>query len=411
MNNETPYQKVTIDVEQPLPEIRIPRDHFGIGVFLRRAGKPIGFFQNSFAAGTVLTPDHLAALILKRAGADIVRSGMRKVGTPGDETWPAITVAICTKDRACSLEPCLESLMRVRFREDDAEPKFAVMVVDNAPSDGSTRELAGKYRSIDYVVEPKAGLDFARNTAVLESKGDYVAFLDDDVTVDTAWFAGLRRALRENPEAVAITGPVMPMELATRAQVLFEERGGFSHGFGTVRHTEDTPGTFTRPCNAGTFGAGCNMVFSRELVLRIGLFDEALDTGRPLPGGGDLDMLYRVLRTGKPLVYEGSMAVYHRHRRDYQGLRRQMWTWGLGFMAFLTKTYEHDAASRDKVRMTVVGFFLHMVRMALLTGLGRWKHQWGVDLSIWEAVGGVQGLAGEYGRSRRRIEAIRARHA
>jgi GT2 family glycosyltransferase len=275
----------------------------------------------------------------------------------------------------------------------------------------STKELVSAQRAVSYAVEPLAGLDFARNTAVRQARGQYLAFLDDDVVVDPAWFRGLLRALNENLDAGAVTGPVMPAELATRAQVLFEERGGFSHGFGTVRHTQHTLGSFTHPCNPGKFGAGCNMVFSRELLLQMGLFDEALDTGAPLPGGGDLDIFYRVLRADKPLIYEASMAVYHRHRREYAGLRRQMWTWGLGVMAFAVKTYQNDPPARFRLRMMIFGFFIYMARLASLTKMGRNSHEWALDLTLWETVGGIQGLAGEYGRSRKRIEAIREAHA
>ena len=42
------------------------------------------------------------------------------------------------------------------------------------------------------------------------------------------------------------------------------------------------------------------MAFRRGVLLELGGFDEALDTGRPLPGGGDLDMYYRIFGLGTP---------------------------------------------------------------------------------------------------------------
>jgi len=284
-------------------------------------------------------------------------------------------------------------------------------VVDNAPSDTSTRDLVAAQPAVNYFLEPKPGLDFARNSAVREATGDYIAFLDDDVTVDSAWFSGLLRAVSENPDAGAVTGPVMPMELDTQSQVLFEERGGFGRGFGSVRHSQHAIANITHPCNAGMFGAGCNMVLRRQLLFQIGLFDEALDTGAPLPGGGDLDIFYRVLRSDSPLVYESSMAVYHRHRRDYKGLRRQMWTWGLGYMTYMMKTHEHERANRFKQRLAIIGSLMFFSRMAALSLLGKWKYDWTFSLAVWELAGGIKGIAGEYGRSKRRIAAIKARHA
>jgi hypothetical protein len=88
-----------------------------------------------------------------------------------------------------------------------------------------------------------------------------------------------------------------------------------------------------------------------------------------------------------------------------------MWTWGLGFMAFVTKTYHTDKASRFRLRMMVFGFFVYIFKMTLKTALGRYEHRWAPDLAIWEAVGAVQGIFGEYGRSRQRIREIKARYA
>ncbi|HEY3835497.1 MAG TPA: glycosyltransferase [Bryobacteraceae bacterium] len=410
MNNDTPYRKIWIDVDKPVPRVDIPAGHYGIGVFLRRKGEPIGYFRHAAAPGTALNAAQLSEIIAAKAGADIVRSGLRRPRPVRGEE-PRVTVAICTKDRAWSLETCLKSLIPLQFSDGGGKPRFEILVVDNAPSDSSTQDLVRVERAIRYIVEPKPGLDFARNVALRQASGDYVAFLDDDVAVDPAWFSGLVQAIAENPEVGCITGPVMPMELETRAQVLFEERGGFNRGFGTVRHTQYAISKLTHPCNAGNFGAGCNMVLRRELLRRIGLFDEALDTGAPLPGGGDLDVFYRVLRADAPLVYAGNMAVYHRHRKDYKGLRRQMWTWGLGFMAFTMKSYRHDPENRYKLRMAIIGSLSFFLRMTVLTGLGRWEHEWTSGLAAWEFAGAMAGIAGEYGRSQKRIAEIRAREA
>jgi hypothetical protein len=157
------------------------------------------------------------------------------------------------------------------------------------------------------------------------------------------------------------------------------------------------------------FGAGCNMAVRRDAVRALGGFDEALDTGPPLPGGGDLDIFYRVLRSGLPLVYEPRMLVRHRHRRDHGGLRRQYRTWGDGLMAFLAKTYASDPAQRPKVR-AMIGWWMGYEARELarsLTGRG-----WGSpDLPAAELAGGVQGLLTlSYARSRRRVGRIARLH-
>ncbi len=66
----------------------------------------------------------------------------------------------------------------------------------------------------------------------MEATGELIAYLDDDVVVDSGWFAGLRGSVgRELRMLPLFTGLVMPLRLDTTAQVLFEKRNGFRRGF------------------------------------------------------------------------------------------------------------------------------------------------------------------------------------
>jgi GT2 family glycosyltransferase len=222
--------------------------------------------------------------------------------------------------------------------------------------------------------------------------------------------AGLIEAQAAHPDAAAFTGPVLPAELETEAQILFEQRGGFRRGFNKIRyHGPRWPGNPLYPCGAGIFGAGANMTFRREVLLELGGFDEALDTGAPLPGGGDLDIFYRVIRAGYPLVYEPRLLVFHHHRRDLDGLRRQYRSWGVGFMAFIAKSYRTDPALRLRQARMVKWWFKDQARQLWRSLRGR--HVLPPRMILAELGGGVVGLCGEYRRSERRMARIRADHA
>ena len=151
------------------------------------------------------------------------------------------------------------------------------------------------------------------------------------------------------------------------------------------------------------------MAVRRELVRELGGFDDALDTGAPLPGGGDLDMFYRTIRAGHALVYEPSALVFHRHRRKMNELRRQYWSWGLGFMSFAAKSYRTDPPARRHFRRVVKGEF----RRALFQLIKSLRRQNGVSptLPLAQLWGSMAGWMGGYDRSVRRVEAIRRRHA
>src|SRR4029450_4291040 len=93
-----------------------------------------------------------------------------------------------------------------------------------------------------------------------------------------------------------------PYRLDTEAQVQFELRAGSGRGFEPKTFHSASADNPLHPVGAGVIGAGCNMAFDRLLLLSLGAFDEALDTGAPLPGGGDLDIFYRLGRAGRVIV-------------------------------------------------------------------------------------------------------------
>lgn len=91
-----------------------------------------------------------------------------------------ISIIICTRNRINYLTISLISILNQNF----TSCPFEIIVVDNNSTD-STPELvkmfSKKYNSkIKYVLEPTIGLSFARNSAIVNSKYEYLVYLDDD---------------------------------------------------------------------------------------------------------------------------------------------------------------------------------------------------------------------------------------
>jgi hypothetical protein len=147
------------------------------------------------------------------------------------------------------------------------------------------------------------------------------------------------------------------------------------------------------------------MAFKVSVMRSLNGFDEALDTGPPLPGGGDLDAFYRVLDAGYVLVYEPRMAVFHRHRRGMDELRRQYHSWGSGFAAYLGARWADQRERRQVLRMVL--WWLRYQQRQLAAGW-RGGDRDDVRLALAELVGGITGLPGGYARSRRRMADRRA---
>src|SRR5690606_27580437 len=136
-----------------------------------------------------------------------------------------VTAAICTRGRPQQLARALESLRRQRV------PPSEVLVIDNAPvDDAGERVVARVCPAARYVVEPIAGLDFARNRALAEATGDVVAFLDDDAVASPGWVAAIQAAFERLPALGDRTGRVEQLAVETAGQRLFEANGGYSRG-------------------------------------------------------------------------------------------------------------------------------------------------------------------------------------
>jgi GT2 family glycosyltransferase len=398
------YSLVDIDVAADLPSLSLGASETGLAVLVRRNGRPIAFWMEALPPETTLSPGDVAVRIAAHAAHHLLRERIRDDLVPAAEPLrtTSVTAAICTRDRPENVVRCLESLESAAAAASDHLPELEILVVDNAPSDARTRDLVASKPDVRYVCEPRAGLNVARNLALREATGELIAFVDDDVVVDRCWLSGLIQACAENPDAAAFTGLVLPYQLETDAQIMFELHGGFRRGFDRIRYQgPQLPGNPLYPAGAGIFGAGANMAFRRDALFGLGGFDEALDTGAPLPGGGDLDMFYRVVRARFPLVYEPRYLAFHQHRRDLAGLRRQYWSWGLGLMAFVSKSYRTDLEERAKLRKLVVWWFRYQGKQLLQSLFGSHPLTW--DMVAAEIWGGLRGLFGEYARSQARM--------
>lgn len=265
-----------------------------------------------------------------------------------------ITAAICTRNRPAQLARALQSLCA-------QHPAPAeIVVVDNAPSSSAAHEmLQRQFPRVRYVRERVAGLDFARNRALRESVQPVVAFLDDDAVAAAGWAEGIAHTFQD-PRVGACTGRVEALSLESEGQRLFEENGGFARGRSRVRLPHDATDRLRgrrAPLVAWAFsvGSGASLAVRRDVALAIGGFDEALDMGAALPGGGDHDMLWRVLQRGFDVVYEPAVLARHEHRHELEAAYAQIVGHQRALIALLTKM---AVRTGGRARVPVLAFLV-----------------------------------------------------
>jgi glycosyltransferase involved in cell wall biosynthesis len=121
-----------------------------------------------------------------------------------------ISVIICTRNRAASLDRALRSAALLRVPEGLA---WELIVVDNGSSDNTPGVVAAfvDRLPIRHVFEPLAGLSHARNRGVAEAKGALICWTDDDVELDPEWLIAYHEAARAFPDAAFFGGNVTPV--------------------------------------------------------------------------------------------------------------------------------------------------------------------------------------------------------
>ncbi len=259
---------------------------------------------------------------------------------------PFVSVIVPTHDRPERIQACLRSLLALHY------PQYEIIVVDNAPSTNATADFIQQtYRDVPrvrYLREDRPGVSWARNCGMMAARGEILAFIDDDVVVDCYWLVELVRGFSMASDVVCVTGYILPLELETPAQFWYEEHCGscwFQEDGGScwslTRHIFDLaeyhPKTPLYPYRAG-FGGGANVAFTAAFLRSVGGFDPALGGNGPARCGQDIAAFFQAIIRGHKLVCEPAAVGYHPHYREYNRLRKQIYNYGVGLTAYLTKS-------------------------------------------------------------------------
>ncbi len=123
---------------------------------------------------------------------------------------PHISVCICTYRRPEYLK---RLLLALSLQDTGDRFTYSIVVADNdylRSAEVVVADFAVASRiPIRYCVEPQQNIPLARNKAVMNAEGDFVAFIDDDEFPIKHWLAFLFKTLEEH-KVDGVLGPVKP---------------------------------------------------------------------------------------------------------------------------------------------------------------------------------------------------------
>jgi GT2 family glycosyltransferase len=363
-----------IDIAKPLTAIDDARHYERLRAIVTWRGAPIGSVILEHH-GAVVSPMWLADVISQRLTAEVLDAEMAAGSnvlwanivselaraflphsTPAGLTAQRptalsnqipVSVVVATYDRPADLTRCLDSLVA----QQTARP-VQIVVVDNHPQSGLTRAVVDRYPQVELVEETRGGLSYARNRGIAAATGEIIVCTDDDVTCPPEWIERLVAPFREG-NVMVVTGNVLPLELESEAQRTFEAYGGLGRGFKAWRVDGDWFERGRRSVPTWQLGCTANAAF-RACIFNdpaVGVMDEALGAGTPTGCSEDTYVFYRVLKAGFEIVYEPQAYVWHRHRSTRAALKKQIYAYSKGHVAYHLTTWLRDGDVRGLVRI------------------------------------------------------------
>jgi glycosyltransferase involved in cell wall biosynthesis len=186
--------------------------------------------------------------------------------------------------------------------------QYEVIVVDNGSSDdtrGITATFCQDRGNFRYLGEPRTGLSIARNTGIAASRGEIVAFTDDDAEPDTSWLERILKRFEEFPSNVGIVGgDVTPVWEGQRPAWLSDH---LLRPLSAGLHWSTEP----RVLRSGEWLVEVNSGYSKAALNRVGGFPERLGRVGDLLLSGDGAVNLLIQRAGYFLFYDPSILVRH----------------------------------------------------------------------------------------------------
>jgi hypothetical protein len=232
---------------------------------------------------------------------------------------PLVSVIIVNYNGQKYLADCLDSLSKTNY------PRFEIIVVDNASTDGSQKYLKAKMLNVKTNVKSKSlknnhqsssfklqvifnkenlGFAAANNQGTKIARGIKLVFLNNDTLVEKNWLKELVKFSLKNPKYL-----VQPKILFWPQKNIIDNVGGIyrfpGFGFGRGRGENDK-GQFNQSVPVDYVNGTCFLI-DKNFFHRLGNFDESYFLHYE-----DVDLNLRAKKAGGESWYCYKSVIYHK---------------------------------------------------------------------------------------------------
>ena len=230
---------------------------------------------------------------------------------------PLVSIVIVNYEAGDILRECVRSITEADYKN------VEIILVDNNSEDKGYRDVKKEFPQV-VLVENGENLGYCggNNVGISRCTGEYVVILNPDTVVTPGWLHGLLDGYGRLGE-----GLYQPRLLSYDDRERVNTAGNWiqllGFGFSSGKGGRDTGGTEGRI----GYASGACLFTKREVIERIGMFDEFLFAYHD-----DLELGWRAAKAGVRSYYVPSSTVYHAEsltfgwgRKKYFLLERNRW--------------------------------------------------------------------------------------
>lgn len=233
---------------------------------------------------------------------------------------PLVSVIIPAYNEEDYIQPCLDSVVNLKFPNSD----FEVIVIDNNSTDNTSVVIKKNFPKVKIVKEEKQGVVFARMRGVNEARGSIIAFTDADSCVPEMWLQNIYTGFG-NHQIVAIGGLI--------------EYHPKSFWSPIKQYIANSSYSFFKSMS------GANMSFRKDFYRMVGGFSPKVNTAE------DAYISFKLKRTGKIKILKENTVITSSRRTsllDSLLFEVKYLASVLSFLLIKRKTFYHFKAIRNK---------------------------------------------------------------
>ena len=255
---------------------------------------------------------------------------------------PYLSIIVPVLNGANHINNLMNSLVNINYPKN----KYEILIVDNESMDRTVELIKRSQRKIPQLklyFEKRKSSYAARNTGIMNSKGEIIVFTDADCIANINWLNNIVKSFSENSVG-CVAGEILSPKWNNIVEEYYARKD--------IMCQRNTLNSAFLP-----YPMTANVAYRKEIFDKIGYFDEELISG------GDADFAWRMqLETEYKIVYDQNAIVIHKHRSNMKSLFKQQFSYGYGSVLLYRK---HNYFMDLNLKSTLIDYLKLMPAIAL----------------------------------------------